>query len=59
MNQYNQLQRLEREILRMEDWFKKAPNATPIREEIRQYYITLKNNYHAITGKKFEDRKKC
>lgn len=54
MNQGNHLQRLTRELIRLDEWFNMAPDGTAIREELRQYRETLRNNYHAITGRKWQ-----
>jgi hypothetical protein len=48
---------LERDILRCESWLKHCPDKSKIRNEILQYTITLKSNYHAISGRAWEDRK--
>lgn len=49
---------LERDILRCESWLEHCPDKTKIRDEIVQYVGTLKHNYHAITGKPWEERRK-
>lgn len=55
MNQGTQLMRLEREILRMEDWMTQRPER--VKDEIRNYLRTLKSNYQVITGKSWENYK--